>query len=190
METLENVEFKIRTIENAPEASKPILKAAKAAYGFEANLLGLMANHPALLYAYWEGDKFLTKNSVLTAKERQIAFLASSYENNCQYCMAAHSSIAQMNKVPQENIDALREGRELPDKKLNALSEYVKATTTKRGQVTNEDIGKFLDAGYTKEAMLEVITIVGFKVMTNYMDHLAQTPVDHPFQGNLWIPRK
>lgn len=189
MKTLETVKFNIKTVEDAPEASKPILAAAKAAYGFDPNLLGLMANHPALLHAYWEGDNFLAKHSVLSAKERQVAFLAASFENNCHYCMAAHSSIAQMNKVPQDVIDALRAGTELPDAKLNALSSYVKATTVKRGRVSQEDLQRFLDAGYSQEAILEVITIVGFKVMTNYINFLAQTPVDAPFQANVWIPR-
>lgn len=189
MENLKNLKFEIRTTENAPEASKSILAAAKAAYGFDPNLLGLMANHPALLHAYWEGDNFLAKNSVLTAKERQVAFLSASYENNCHYCMAAHSSIAQMNQVSQDVIDALRSGTELPDAKLNALSNYVKATTVKRGRVSQEDVENFLEAGYSQEAILEVITIVGFKVMTNYINYLAQTPVDAPFQANVWTPR-
>ena len=125
METLEHVKFDIRTVDNAPEASKATLATAKSAYGFTPNLLGLMANHPALLNSYWAGDGFLTKNSVLTAKERQVAFLAASYENNCHYCMAAHSSIAQMNKVADDVVEALRAGTELPNPKLNALSNVI-----------------------------------------------------------------
>ncbi len=186
MNTLENVKFEIKTVENAPEASKSILAAAKKTYGFKPNLLGLMANHPALLNTYWEGDNFLTKNSVLTAKERQVAFLSASYENNCHYCMAAHSGIAQMNQVSQEVIDALRSGADLPDTKLNELSKYVKATTVKRGRVSEKDVQNFLDAGYTQEAILEVITIIGLKVFTNYINYLAKTPVDSAFQVNIW----
>jgi uncharacterized peroxidase-related enzyme len=189
MQTTVKSQFEIKTIENAPAASQPLLQAAKKAYGFSPNLLGLMANHPALLNAYWEGDKFLTKNSVLTPIERQVAFLAASYENNCHYCMAAHTTIGQMTRVPQGVIDALREGSTIPDAKLEALSQYVKATTVKRGRVSEEDIQNFLDAGYTLESQLEVITIVGFKVFTNYINFLAQTPVDAPFQKNIWTPR-
>ncbi len=189
MQTTTQLNFDIKTSENAPAASQPILAAAKKAYGFAPNLLGLMGNHPALLNAYWEGDNFLAKNSVLTPIERQVAFLSASYENNCHYCMAAHSTIGQMTKVPQEVIDALRAGTTIPDAKLEALSQYVKATTVKRGRVSEEDIQSFLDAGFTQESILEVITIVGFKVFTNYINYLAQTPVDAPFQANAWTPR-
>lgn len=189
MQTVETLKFDIRTIEEAPEASKPALIAAKNAYGFSPNLLGLMANHPALLNAYWEGDNFLAKNSVLTPIERQVVFLSVSYENNCHYCMAAHTTIGQMTKVPQNVLDALRDGTTIPDAKLEALSQYAKATTVKRGRVTPQDIAAFLEAGFTQESIMEVIVITGFKVFTNYINFLAQTPIDTPFQPNAWTAR-
>jgi len=178
--------FDIKTIENAPEASKKALTEAKNAYGFSPNLLGLMANHPALLNSYWDGSISLSKNSLLTAEEQQVVFLSVSYENNCHYCMAAHTSIGQMSKVPQEILDALRNGTTLPNPKLEALSQYAKATTLKRGRVSQEDIDNFYKAGFTKEQQMEVIVITGFKVFTNYINYLAQTPVDIAFEPNTW----
>lgn len=186
METLELVNYDIKTAENAPENSKAALTAAKKAYGFSPNLLGIMANHPALLNNYWEGSANLAANSTLTGVEQQIAYLAASYENNCHYCMAAHTSIGQMYKIDQSILDALRTGTTIPDARLEALSQYVKATTIKRGRVSQEDIDAFLSAGFTQENVLEVITIVSLKVMTNYINYVAQTPVDQPFLPNVW----
>ena len=100
--------------------------------------------------------------------------------------MAAHTSIAQMHKIDQSILDALRTGTTIPDVKLEALSQYVKATTVKRGRVSQEDIDAFLTAGYTQENVLEVITIVSLKVMTNYINYVAQTPVDGAFAPNSW----
>jgi uncharacterized peroxidase-related enzyme len=181
--------FDIKTIENAPEASKKALIDAKKAYGFEANLLGLMANHPALLNSYQEGNAILSKNSFLTAIEQQVVFLSVSYENNCHYCVAAHTSIGQMNKVPQDILDAIRNGITLPNPRLEALSQYAKATTVKRGRVSQQDIENFYGAGFTQEQQLEVIIITGLKVFTNYINFLAQTPVDDAFKPNVWTPK-
>lgn len=189
METIATLNYEVKTIENAPENAKATLQAAKTAYGFLPNLLGTMAHHPALLNNYWEGSANLAANSTLTAKEQQIAYLAASYENNCHYCMAAHTSIGQMHKIDQEILDALREGRTLPDAKLEALSQYVKATTIKRGRVSQTDIQAFLAAGYSQDQLLEVITIVSLKVMTNYINYVAQTPVDNAFLPNVWEVR-
>ncbi|NQX82834.1 MAG: carboxymuconolactone decarboxylase family protein [Flavobacteriaceae bacterium] len=179
----------IKTIENAPEASKRVLTEAKKAYGFVPNLLGIMANNPVLLNSYWDGNVELSKNGTLTAIEQQVVFLAVSYENNCHYCMAAHTSIGQMSKVPQDVLDALRDGKALPNPRLEVLSQYAKATTIKRGRVSEQEISDFYDAGFTKKQQLEVIVITGFKVFTNYINYLAQTPVDDAFKPNVWKTR-
>ena len=186
MTTIENLNYDVKTIENASETSKEVLEQAKKAYGFVPNLLGTMANHPALLKNYWEGSANLGENSTLSAKEQQVAYLAASYENNCHYCMAAHTSIGQMHKIDQSILDALRTGTPIPDARLEALSQYVKATTISRGRVSQEDINAFLEAGFTQENVLEVITIVSLKVMTNYINYVAQTKVDSAFEPNAW----
>ncbi len=46
-------EFAIHTKDSAPEASKELLAAAQAEFGFVPNLLGEMAHAPSLLKAYW-----------------------------------------------------------------------------------------------------------------------------------------
>ncbi len=186
MTIVENLKYEVRTIENAPENSKSTLEASKKAYGFVPNLLGTMANHPALLKNYWEGNANLDANSTLSAKEQQVAYLAASYENNCHYCMAAHTSIGQMHKIDQSILDALRTGTAIPNERLEALSNYVKATTISRGRVSQEDIDAFLAAGFTQDNVLEVITIVSLKVMTNYINFVAQTKVDSAFEPNAW----
>jgi len=185
----EKTAFDIKTIENAPEESKEALKEAKNSFGFVPNLLGTLANHPALLSSYMNSNSALSENSTLTAAEHQVVFLSVSYENNCHYCMAAHTSIGQMSKVPQEVLDALRDGQKLPDPKLEALSQYAKATTVKRGRVSQEDIEQFYQAGFTKEQQFEVILITGIKVLSNYVNYLAETPVDEAFEANAWEPK-
>jgi len=186
MATLEKLNIEIKTAENAPENSKAALVAAKGAFGFTPNLLGAMANHPALLNNYWDSSASLAANSTLSGVEQQVVFLSTSYENNCHYCMAAHSTISQMHKIDQDIIDALRSGTALADAKLEALKQYTVATVTKRGRVSQEDIDAVLVAGYTQENLLEVITIVSLKVMSNYINYLGQTELDAPFQPNAW----
>jgi uncharacterized peroxidase-related enzyme len=182
-------EFDIKTVENAPEASKQTLIDAKKAYGFSPNLMGLMAIHPALINAYWEGNAILSKNSYLTAIEQQVAFIAVSVENNCHYCVSAHTLLGKMNNVPQGVLEAIRNGTTLPNPRLEALSQYAKATTAKRGRVSEQDIEKFFNAGFTQEQQLEVILITGLKVMTNYINYLAQTPLDATFESTVWTPK-
>jgi len=49
-----------------------------------------------------------------------------------------------------------------------------------------DDIEAFLEAGYAKEQILEVILGVSMKTLSNYVNHIAQTPLDTAFAGKAW----
>ena len=55
-----------------------------------------------------------------------------------------------------------------------------------RGDLGEDQVQAFLEAGYTKRQILEVVLGVAQKVMSNYTNHLAQTPVDEPMKAFAW----
>ncbi|WP_231510398.1 carboxymuconolactone decarboxylase family protein [Fischerella sp. PCC 9605] len=55
-----------------------------------------------------------------------------------------------------------------------------------RGWVTDEEIETFMNAGYTKQQVLEVILGIAVKVIHNYTNHIAQTPLDKEFKHYTW----
>jgi alkylhydroperoxidase family enzyme len=55
-----------------------------------------------------------------------------------------------------------------------------------RGWVSPTDLEAFLQAGYTQGNVLDVITIVALKTISNYSNHIARTPVDQAFQAHAW----
>ena len=56
----------------------------------------------------------------------------------------------------------------------------------KRGEVSEEDLQRFFSAGYTKRHVLDVILVLSQKVISNYVNHMAQTPVDEVFRKFAW----
>lgn len=102
--------------------------------------------------------------------------------------MAAHSFVADMmSKVPTEVTDAIRNNSEIEDAKYKALSMFSKVMTAKRGNPSQEEIDAFLNAGYTENHILGVITAIGVKTMSNYFNHVFNTPVDNAFKGRTWV---
>ena len=83
-------------------------------------------------------------------------------------------------------IDALRDGTALADSKLEALRIFAAKVNVTRGDYLQADLDAFLSAGYTKENLLEVIVGTSLKVLSNYTNHIASTPVDDAFQANAW----
>jgi len=174
--------FPIHNIDNAPEDAKPLLKAAKENFGFVPNLLGEFAEAPAVLEGYLTLNEIVGKTD-FSPVEQQLAILAVSIENKCHYCSAIHSTILknQLN-VDEAIVNAVRNGDPVPDQKLNALVTYVTKAVTSRGFVDEEDLQAFVDAGYSKQNVLEVNLIIALKTISNYTNHLANTSLDEAFE--------
>jgi len=167
--------------------SQEILEKTKKGLGFVPNMYSVMSNNTSLLDAYSYSFNSFRENSGFTSVEQEVVFLSAAYENECNYCMAAHSFVGdKMSGVPTEITDAIREGRALPNAKLSALSIFTRLITSTRANVTKEDITTFLDAGYDENAVQGVITGVGVKTFSNYVNHLADTPHDEMFSGRKW----
>lgn len=182
-------DFPIHSTDSAPDASRPILEGAAKAYGFLPNLLGGLAEAPIALEGYTTLSKIFDKSS-LSAVERQVALISISVENICTYCVAAHSGIASMAGMDDGVLDALRTGGTLPDARLEALRVFTLKMVVGRGHVDDADIEAFLDAGYSRQNILEVVFAISMKTLSNYANHLIDTPLDAAFQPKAWASRK
>jgi len=177
------MDFTIYSTENAPEQSKPLLQAAEEEFGFLPNLLGEFAESPAVLEGYLTLNEIIGKTD-FTPEEQQLIILAVSVENKCHYCSAVHSFLLknQLN-VSEEIVDAVRNGDPLPDEKLETLVDYTRKAVTKRGFVDEQDLQVFLDAGYSRRNILEINLIIALKTISNYTNHIADTPLDEAFKA-------
>ncbi len=172
--------------QNAPEASKAGLEGTKKAFGFVPNLQTFMAESPALLNSYGAAWDIFAKQTSFNPVEQQVVLLTINYENNCHYCMAGHSTLAQMVKMDDVTLTAIRDGKPITDKKLQALREFTRKMVVERGFVSETDVDAFIAAGYTKANVFDVIAGVALKVMSNYTNHITHTPLDDFMKANAW----
>ncbi|MEP4050964.1 MAG: carboxymuconolactone decarboxylase family protein [Litorimonas sp.] len=178
-------DFPIHTVETAPAAAKPRLEGAQKALGFVPNLYATMAEAPAMLEGYQTLAEIFGKSD-LSATEQQVILMTNNVLNGCVYCMAAHTTLSQMQGVADEDITALRDGTPFSDPKLEALRTFTTVINETRGWPQDADIQAFLAAGYTKQTVLEVILGTSLKVLSNYTNHIAETDVDAAFAPNAW----
>ena len=170
---------------NAPAASVTILNAVQKARGFVPNLHRVLAESPAALEAYstlWG----ITEKTGFTAQERNIAFLAIIYGNECTYCMAGHTNLSRIAKVDPEVIAAICENRPIADAKLEALPRFAGKVTRERSAASETDVTAFKAAGYDNRAVLDLLVLAATKLISNYTNHLAQTPSDNFMKGAEW----
>ena len=178
--------LKITKKEEAKPASMEILANVEKKYGFIPNLMAVFANSPATLSAYTMLSEQIGK-SAFSPEEQQAILLAASYENNCKYCMAAHSMIAaKIAGMHVDRLDSIRKGEPLDDEKIDELVRFTKEMVASRGIVSEASIKKFIDVGYTSQHIVEVILGVAMKTLSNYTNHVANTPLDSAFSEFKW----
>lgn len=170
---------------NAPEKAKEALAASKKENGMIPNLHGVMAEAPGLLEGYLKLHQ-LALDSSFSKEELTVVWQAINVEHNCHYCVPAHTAIAKSMEVDDELIDALRDEQPIQDSKLSTLRDTVLSMTRNRGYVDEEVLNKFFDAGYGRQQLLEIVLVLSQKVMSNYTNHLAETPLDAPFKKFDW----
>lgn len=174
--------FPLHTKETAPEASKPLMEQVEKGFGFVPNIFGVMSESPAATEAYLTLNKMVQEKTALSPVEQQVALLAISERNGCDYCIAAHTGSAERANVDSGVLEALRNGSKLPDPKLDALATYARTVIDKKGWVDESDVQALLDAGYTRQQLMDVYVVLSLKTISNYVNHVADTPLDAALQ--------
>ena len=177
--------LKVHNIESAPEESKALLEKSQKAYGMIPGLHGVLAGSPQILDAYQQLHELFV-NSSFNDNELTVVWQTINVEHSCHYCVPAHTGIAKMMKVDDAIIEALRNETPLADSKLEALRTMTLSVVRNRGNVTQEELNAFYAAGYGEQQVLDIILGMSQKVISNYTNHIANTPVDAAFEKFAW----
>lgn len=169
--------FNVPTRDQVSPNNQAIFDNLQKALGFVPNLYATYANSDTALENYLA---FANAKTSLSAKEKEVVNLAVSQVNNCIYCLSAHTAIGKMNGFTDDQILELRAGSASFDNKLDALARFAKNVTENRGRTDADVLENLLNAGYTKGSVIDIISLVGDKTISNYIHSTTQVPVDFP----------
>ena len=177
--------FTIHDLDSSPLDSKPLLEKSLTSFGMIPNLHGVMAEAPGLLEGYRLLHQ-LFQDSSFNNDELTVVWQSINVEHDCHYCVPAHTGIAHMMKVDPALTEALRTGAVMPTEKLQVLHDTTIEMVRNRGQLSVKTTQKFFAAGYAQRQLLEIVLGLSQKVMSNYVNHIAETPVDPAFEKFAW----
>ncbi|MEM6523147.1 MAG: carboxymuconolactone decarboxylase family protein [Bacteroidota bacterium] len=169
--------FNVPTRNEVSENNQAIFDNLQKGLGFVPNLYATYAYSDTAL-----GDYLALQNrkSSLKAKEREIINLVVSQVNECAYCLAAHTALGKMNGFTDDQILEIRTGQASFDPKFDVLAKFVKDITINRSKPSTEAVDNLLAAGYTKENLIDIIVVIGDKIISNFIHGATQIPVDFP----------
>lgn len=167
-------------LETADEAAKAaLLKGMELSGGMIPNMFSRMANAPALLEMYITGYNSFRSQSKFSSEEQEVVLLTISVLNRCEYCIIGHRYMAdQVWKMNPAISEAIVNGNPLPDTKMQALSQFVQIMVNKRGFPDQSEVNAFIAAGFTEHHILDIIQAIALKTISNYNNHLFNTPSD------------
>lgn len=145
--------------------------------GFVPNLYAYFAKSETAL-----GDYLALQNrkSSLKAKEREVINLVTSQINGCRYCQSAHTVIGKMNGFTDEQIIEIRKGAATFDNKLDALAKLTASIVENRGRATEANKAAFFAVGYNEANLIDVIIVIGDKIISNYLHNFTEFEIDFP----------
>ena len=174
------INFTVHDRDSAPDASKPLIDKAQEAFGLVPSLHGVMAQSPQLLEAYQVLSNLFNQCS-LNKEQRHVVWLTVAMNNQCHYCVPAHSQLATLDGLDPDIIQAIRSDQPINDKPLEALRQYTSSVVFNRGKVSVDEITAMINLGFTQQNLLDINLGVAHKVLSNYTNYLAKTPIDEPF---------
>lgn len=157
---------------------KELLDQVQGQLGITPNMMRTMANSPAVLQGYLSFSGALAGGELSVQLREQIA-LAVAEANSCEYCASAHTAIGKMVGLGDNDISTSRLSLS-DDVKVDAALKFARAIVVSQGEVSDEQINRVRQAGYSDAQILEIIANVVLNMFTNYLNNIAQTVVDFP----------
>ena len=151
--------------------------------GFVPNLYKELSKAPVVLGVYHKGQESLSKGS-LTAKEQQVVQLTVAVYNDCLYCKAAHQWLGQKVGLSQDEMQKIRSGlSQETDSQVATLVRATKLIMENRGWLDPEELTRLEQQGISRAKLYEIIAFIGLKTISNYINHIAETPIDEQFNS-------
>jgi AhpD family alkylhydroperoxidase len=182
MTTTEKRTYTVPTKAEVSVTNQGMFDKLQKGLGFVPNLYAYFAKNETAL-----GDYLALQNrkSTLRAKEREVINLVTSQINGCRYCQSAHTVLGKMNGFTDEQVLEIRKGSATFDSKLDALAKFTASAVENRGRATEESKEAFFAAGYNEANMIDVIIVIGDKIISNYLHNLTDFEIDFPIADKI-----
>jgi uncharacterized peroxidase-related enzyme len=157
---------------------KNIYTAIEKKMGSVPNIFQYMADSLPLLKGFISLTE-LCNSTHLSPKLREEIVLAVSQNNNCQYCLSAHSAVAKNLGLKEKEILDSRKASS-GDPKTKAILEFTKKFIEKKGMVNDQEVNQLKTAGLNEGEIGDVLLVILSGIYSNYFNHLNNTPIDFP----------
>ncbi len=148
--------------------------------GLPINLFTSQSERPDILQAVWAFFKAIFLEGQLPPTLKQMISMTIALQNNCRYCVVAHTFALEAMGVPKEVIESCARDPELslvPPPQRAIIKFGLKATRNPKS-ITDEDFQTLQGYGLSDGEIMEVIMVVACAMFTDFWADISGVPVD------------
>jgi uncharacterized peroxidase-related enzyme len=165
-------------VDDADDEQHRLLSDTQRQLGRVPNLYAAMAHSSAALRGYL-GLRDALAGGALGAVERELLALLVAQDNDCEYCVSAHSFRGDRMRISGEDLIRARRA-DSPNPHTRAVLRLARSVLAQRGRVADDELAEARAAGVTDAEVLEVVAHVALNALSNYVNHVARPPLDFP----------
>jgi len=174
--------YPVPKINELPEDVKTIFNGAQENFGFVPNVVKALSHRPEQLRAFLAYDAVLTsKDSGITAAEREMIIVAFSAKNGCSYCVQSHGAAlrgASKNPYIADQIAINYKEADITERE-RAMIDFAMKITFDSASVNEKDFETLKTHGFSSEDIWDIAAVTAFYNMSNrMMSFLAVRPDD------------
>jgi AhpD family alkylhydroperoxidase len=174
--------FAVHTLESAPAASRRLMESTVKHQGHLPEAVALLAESPELLGTFLKASGTF-QASTLDPLAQEVVIMTMATRNGCHVCVAMHTARLAAIGADSGLIAALRAGAPLDEPRLAALQQFTLRVLATAGQVGDDELQTFVDAGFTPRNALEVVLGIGTYTMSTLANRLVRAPLDESLQA-------
>lgn len=174
--------YPVPDVVDLPDDLRDTVLAVQERTGFVPNVFLALAHRPDEMRAFLAyHDALLEKEGGLSKAEREMIVVATSAENNCQYCVVAHGAILRIRaKQPllADQVAINYRKADLTDRE-RAILDFAVRMVHESWAVNEADFDVLREHGLDDEDVWDIAAIVSLFALSNRMaNFLAMRPND------------
>jgi AhpD family alkylhydroperoxidase len=165
--------FAEHTLESAPAGARPLMESTIEDLGHLPRAVARLAESPETLGGFLQASA-LFEATTLDSLDREVVIMTMATRNGCRLCINVHTGRLRALGADPAQIKALRSGDVLNDPRLEALRQFTLQVLATAGEVPEDELTAFLDAGFTTRNALEVVLGIGTYTMSTLANRLVR----------------
>ena len=174
--------YPVPDINDLPEDLKSFIVAMNDKTGFVPNVFLALAHRPDELRAFMAyHNAVMEREGGLSKADREMIVVATSGDNNCQYCVVAHGAILRIrakNPMIADQVAINYRKADITDRETAMLDFALKVSRDSRS-INEDDRERLRSHGFSDDDIWDIAAITAFFGMSNRLaNFLSMRPND------------